>query len=186
MAEMVKRSFRSAGLELAMSQGFHPQPKLSFMTALPVGVASLDECIFFSLRKFWTIQDISEKLVFPVGLSLVSVKICPPNRPKPKVLASRWAVSADEPVFASAPLLADAHLSYTDPKRGSRHFSLKDFVLEARAANPNQATLTVKIGAEGTPKPLAAARVLWSLAPELPLSLRKLATIMEGDPLPDR
>jgi radical SAM-linked protein len=37
LARLVARTFRRAGIRVAMSQGFHPQPRLAFALALPLG-----------------------------------------------------------------------------------------------------------------------------------------------------
>ncbi len=43
------RAFRRAGVDLAYSNGYHPMPRASFATALPVGVESLAEVVDLSL-----------------------------------------------------------------------------------------------------------------------------------------
>lgn len=45
----LERLFRRAGLKLAMSQGFHPKPRLSFASALAVGIHGLDEVMELEL-----------------------------------------------------------------------------------------------------------------------------------------
>ena len=48
LAKMVARVFRRAGINVAMSQGFHPQPRISFSLALPLGQIGLNE--YFDAR----------------------------------------------------------------------------------------------------------------------------------------
>ena len=43
LGRVLNRAFRRAGLKLAYSQGFHPMPKVSFFSALPVGTESMGE-----------------------------------------------------------------------------------------------------------------------------------------------
>lgn len=43
LAKMVARIFRRSGINVAMSQGFHPQPRISFSLALPLGQIGLNE-----------------------------------------------------------------------------------------------------------------------------------------------
>ncbi len=43
LANAFQRVLRRAGIPVAMSQGFHPQPKLSFATPLPTGMESRNE-----------------------------------------------------------------------------------------------------------------------------------------------
>jgi radical SAM-linked protein len=69
-----ERSFRRAGLPLAYSQGFHPQPKIQLAAALPLGISARAE-----LLDFWTNQDIDlqalpERMAgyMPPGLKILS------------------------------------------------------------------------------------------------------------------
>ena len=45
MANVFARALRRADVRLKYSEGFHPQPKLSFQDALPVGMESLEELL---------------------------------------------------------------------------------------------------------------------------------------------
>jgi radical SAM family uncharacterized protein/radical SAM-linked protein len=181
MVESFKRSFRRAGLELTVSQGFHPHPKVSFLTALPLGVASLDECLIFSLKAFVPTEDLMSAISLPQGLAFQSLVPLPPEGPKPRALASRWLIESQDPVFLSPPLFSGARLSYTDPKRGPRDFPLDDYIWEASNPDPFRALLTIRIGLEGTPKPLETAKIVWSLEPTFKARLTKLATILDTD-----
>jgi radical SAM-linked protein len=44
-----ERLFRRAGISLAMSEGFHPKPKMMFPSALAVGIEGLDEVLEIEL-----------------------------------------------------------------------------------------------------------------------------------------
>ncbi|MBW2128139.1 MAG: TIGR03960 family B12-binding radical SAM protein [Deltaproteobacteria bacterium] len=45
LVRLFTRAFKRAGIEMAYSQGYHPMPKISFTTALPVGTESLHETV---------------------------------------------------------------------------------------------------------------------------------------------
>jgi radical SAM family uncharacterized protein/radical SAM-linked protein len=182
MVEAFKRAFRRAGLDLALSQGFHPLPKFSFLTALPLGVASLDECLIFSLSSHAPAAEVGPLIALPEGLRLAKVESLPPHGPKPRALAARWMVASPGPAFGGAPLPSATHLSYDDPKRGRRDFLLADHILEASSPDPFHAILTIRIGEHGTPKPIEAARTMWGLPAGLQASLVKLSTILDTDP----
>lgn len=47
LMRLVQRAFRRAGIQLKYSQGFHPQPVLSFGPALSVGIEGLEELVDF-------------------------------------------------------------------------------------------------------------------------------------------
>ena len=49
MMSLFHRAFRRAGMSLAYSDGFHPQPRISLRDALPVGMESEEEVVDFEL-----------------------------------------------------------------------------------------------------------------------------------------
>ena len=52
------RAFKRAGLNLIYSKGFHPLPKLSFASALPVGTESIHETVDFELYETMPISSV--------------------------------------------------------------------------------------------------------------------------------
>jgi hypothetical protein len=164
-----------------MSQGFHPQPKLSFMTALPLGVPSLDECMIFSLSENIDPREITARLKLPEGLDLALVDALAKGRPKPRVVSGRWLVRADEPVLAGPPPPHHGPIVVNDPKKGQREFSVSEFVPEAVSLDVEKAVVTIRLGLAGTPKPADVVRFLWKLPPEINLSVLKLNTVLNTD-----
>jgi radical SAM family uncharacterized protein/radical SAM-linked protein len=59
---IIQRAFRAAGLPVAHSEGFHPQPKISFGPALPVGVESAQETLDVDLTAYFEPWAVSGKL----------------------------------------------------------------------------------------------------------------------------
>ena len=47
---MMIRALRRAGINMEYSKGFHPMPKVSFLSALPVGIGSLHETMIIEIR----------------------------------------------------------------------------------------------------------------------------------------
>ncbi len=76
LANAMTRAFRRAELPVAMSQGFHPHPKLSFATALPVGLQSMGEYAEVDFTAHVPVDDFCARIraVFPVGLELISAR----------------------------------------------------------------------------------------------------------------
>jgi radical SAM family uncharacterized protein/radical SAM-linked protein len=176
--ELFKRAFRRGGLSLALSHGFHPSPKLSFMTALPLGVPSLDEVMIFSLSDGVPPEEILASLDLPEGLRLTRLARLPLARPRPELKGSSWLVAAGSPAFADPPLYPDAHLGYTDKKGRAREYLIRDFILETRALSPARLEISLAFRETGSPKPLDCVRALWGLPPSLPLELSKLKTLI--------
>jgi radical SAM-linked protein len=83
LAKAWERTFRRADLPMAFSQGFHPQPKMQFAAALPVGVQGVAE-----LLDLWLVERLSPDTfknrvvpVLPPGLHLVDVREVPLKAP---------------------------------------------------------------------------------------------------------
>jgi hypothetical protein len=54
----MERLFRRAGLRLGMSEGFHPKPRLSFPSALAVGIEGLDEVMELELAQTYSADEL--------------------------------------------------------------------------------------------------------------------------------
>lgn len=57
-----ERAMRRAGLPIAYSQGFHPQPKISLAAALPLGFSSRAEVLDVRLNEEMSVEEISTRL----------------------------------------------------------------------------------------------------------------------------
>ncbi|MFN8461848.1 MAG: TIGR03936 family radical SAM-associated protein [Anaerolineales bacterium] len=57
-----ERAARRAELPLAYSQGFHPQPKMSLASALPLGFSSTCEVLDMRLERDVELGDLRERL----------------------------------------------------------------------------------------------------------------------------
>lgn len=71
-----ERAARRAGLPLAYSQGFHPQPKMSLAAALPLGFSSTCEVLDLRLERDIPLEDLPEQLnnTLPPGIQVRSVE----------------------------------------------------------------------------------------------------------------
>lgn len=59
---IIEQSIRRADIPITFSEGFNPRPRLSFTTALPVGVSSDDEVIYLQLSEWLNPQDVIQKI----------------------------------------------------------------------------------------------------------------------------
>src|SRR5512137_1345910 len=73
---MWERAARRAGLPLAYSQGFHPQPKIHFAAPLPLGYSSRCEVLDMRLNEELMGIDLSERLnaALPAGIRVFSIQ----------------------------------------------------------------------------------------------------------------
>jgi radical SAM-linked protein len=77
-----------------MSEGYHPKPRISFPSALAVGIAGIDEVMELELVEPCLSGELHELLSrhAPPGLSINSVEALPPASPKARVRSFRYAV----------------------------------------------------------------------------------------------
>jgi radical SAM-linked protein len=71
-----ERLFRRAGVALAMTEGFHPKPKMMFPSALAVGIEGLDEILEIELAEQQELAELMEivRAHSPAGLVIHGVE----------------------------------------------------------------------------------------------------------------
>ncbi|HEX3032550.1 MAG TPA: TIGR03936 family radical SAM-associated protein [Bacillota bacterium] len=81
--KVVERALRRAHIPIAFSEGFNPHPKLSFGSALAVGVTSDKEYLDLELQEDWEPGKLLKTLVanMPGGYRLVQAKRLAPEAP---------------------------------------------------------------------------------------------------------
>src|SRR5260221_11475364 len=86
LARAWERVFRRAGVDLRMSEGFHPKPRLSFPSALAVGVSGADEVLEAELTCPWPTDEVAAALArcAPAGLTVTTVELLPTGTPPPQ------------------------------------------------------------------------------------------------------
>ena len=86
LLRLFERLFRRADLRLAMTEGFHPKPRMTFPAALALGVTGLDEVMEFELATPMTAAALRELLRehAPPGLEMQSVEAMPPGTKRRK------------------------------------------------------------------------------------------------------
>jgi radical SAM-linked protein len=176
--EVFKRAFRRGGYKLSLSQGFHPSPRLSFLSALPLGVPSWDELLLFSLTE--DLEPSAIKLSLPSGFKVLSLERLAKNKLKPTIAATLWKITTQEPLWSEVPLFPGAQVSYTNSKGLKKNYDLANFVAKIEVITPYELHLTIRSDPLGTPKPLPSARALWGLSEDIPLELQKLKSVLSA------
>ncbi len=76
-----ERLFRRAGVALRMSEGFHPKPRMSFPSALAMGVSGADEVLEVELANEADADDLAVALQrhAPAGLEITASELRPPG-----------------------------------------------------------------------------------------------------------
>jgi radical SAM-linked protein len=161
-----ERSFRRAGLPLAYSQGFHPQPKIQLASALPLGINSRVE-----LLDFWTNQDIDLHTLpevmaghMPPGLEILSSQQVDERQPtlQTQVLAAEYQLQLRE---AGSPPDLDQRVSsllaadsIVRERRG-KQYDLRPLIedLQVTGKHMLRMRLAAREGATGRPEEVLAA-----------------------------
>ena len=185
LVELFKRTFRRASIELIQSQGFHPQPKISFLTALPLGITSDDEYVKVECRHHLPASELTRLLTtyLPSEIIIKGGHHLPPGHSKVRPKATIWQVESDSPLFSvGPPLHPEAIVRYTsrNARRANqdKEYNLKDFVWLAQA-EPTKVEITIEMGLNGTPKPIDSVLALWGLKLEDgSFTLKKVKTIL--------
>ena len=92
------RAFKRIGLSLVYSKGYHPMPKITFASALPVGTESMHETVDIQLYETMPISQLKEDLAeqLPAGIRIILVEEVPPGRKNPELLESHFSITLKE------------------------------------------------------------------------------------------
>lgn len=94
LARVWERLLRRAGLQLAFSQGFHPKPKISYPSALALGIEALDEVVELEVLGVVDLQTIGDLLrrEMPAGMTLLDLRALQTALGKAKVLGATYRI----------------------------------------------------------------------------------------------
>ena len=160
-----ERAARRAGLALAYSQGFHPQPKIQFAAPLPLGFSSRCEIVDLWLHEELECSELASRLqtVVPDGITILGVESIDAQAPPLSTLVQ----AAEYEVAFLAPLEAaelDARVrtllgaSSTPRERRGRRYDLRPLIQSLKVVQGTSAPgptlfmrLTALEGATGRP-----------------------------------
>ena len=143
----LERLFRRAGLRLQMSEGFHPKPRISFPSALALGMEGHDEVMELELAESGSAEELHERLAAHAipGLKFRRVEILAPGAKQARVRrvayeatipAERLANLADQVrrVWGSTsyPVQRGEEGSMVDVRQFLEELSLQEGVLRMR------------------------------------------------------
>jgi radical SAM-linked protein len=99
MARAWQRIARRANLPLAYSEGFNPQPRMSFAAALPVGCTSDHEELDLVLSPACVIDAVKTQLdrALPPGMKVISIAELPLNAPalQMQLIATEFEITVE-------------------------------------------------------------------------------------------
>ena len=94
LVRSMERLFRRAGLQLGMSEGFHPKPRMSYPSALALGIEGIDEVMELELAQEYSAEEVRQRLADAAipGLSFPSVDILPPGVKKARLQSATYRI----------------------------------------------------------------------------------------------
>ena len=109
LVRTVERALRRAGVQLSMTEGFHPKARLSFPLALSVGIAGHDEVMEIELSENVEVKSLTELLMaeFPEGFEIQHLELIPEGTKKAKVSKVVYEVPIPADVEESAKQAAE-------------------------------------------------------------------------------
>jgi radical SAM-linked protein len=165
-----ERAMRRADLPLSYSQGFHPQPKISLASALPLGFSSRGEVLDVRFNEEIPTEEIAARLKdsLPPDIQITNVEIVDEREPalQTQVLSAAYNVDLTEPVDGSdltrkvEELLASESLPR---ERRNKFYDLRplietlNVITEANGKVWLQMKLAARDGATGRPEEVLTA-----------------------------
>jgi len=160
-----ERAARRAGLALAYSQGFHPQPKIQFAAPLPLGFSSRCEIVDLWLHEELECSELASRLqrVVPDGISILGVESIDTQAPALSTLvqAAEYEVGFSAPQYAAeleARVRTLLGASSTPRERRGRRYDLRPLIQSLKVVQATSAPgpkllmrLTALEGATGRP-----------------------------------
>ncbi len=156
-----ERASRRAGLPLAYTQGFHPQPKINLASPLPLGFSSRCEMVDMRLNEDIDLKELPMRLqsAMPSGIGIVKVESVDEREPalQIQVIAAEYEATLTESVDSSSlkqkidDLMASESLLR---ERRGKQYDLRPLIeeLDAVSGDKIRMRLAAREGATGRPE----------------------------------
>jgi radical SAM-linked protein len=183
--ELIKiftRALRRAQVALRFSEGFHPMPKVSFESALPVGIESRQEHFVVEVPLQVSPADIIERVnkQLPEGLTITNCNVFTQQTPVQTSKIGHYTVTLKEGTLSEAKLSdflerATWPLRKTNQKGRVKTIDLKKAVANLRLSSPKAAQLTLRLSSGNHVRPTDVLGHVFGLSERAV----KLATIVK-------
>ncbi|MGW8186897.1 MAG: TIGR03960 family B12-binding radical SAM protein [Desulfobacterales bacterium] len=151
MANVFVRALRRADVRLKYSEGFHPQPKLSFLDALPVGMESLEELLLVTVTGETTPNRIIRRLntQLPDGLLVTDCRPIASKFVRPESVVTAYRLVLDGDVFLDEKIVSFLEKSEwivtrTNRKGKVRQIDLRRVVSHIEKISSSQLSLSLR------------------------------------------
>ncbi len=183
LARAFNRALRRAGLFAAHTGGFHPTPKVSFSSPLPVGTESLQETVRVELRDPPPPAEVRQRLnrTLPEDLRILLVEDVTNLEKRNRLLETRYSITSGEggfdPAAARRFLDAGEHaVVKTTPKGKERTVDARALVGDIRCPSPDTVELVLLHPPGPSLKPGEIVREIFGLTDDQVSSLKILKT----------
>lgn len=155
---LFERAIRRANIPIWMSQGFNPRPKMSFPTALALGIEGINEIIELELSQWMAPGKLQEclKAQLPPGLVITSAESITPRSPsRVDELVYRIEVNLPKEITQEKvdEFLAEKKFQISREKKGGKKlFNLRSSIVSITLED-NVLLLKLKPTKEGTARP---------------------------------
>ncbi len=175
------RAFRRAGVGLVYSNGYHPMPKASFATALPVGVESLAEVVDLSLYDNGNISQAIELVnrELPPGIRALAIEEVLTKERPPQVKESTFHVRVRGSLGEEELIrFLDLHECPVIRKRGSREhvIDIRSQVKGLNLLSSDEIEMVVRHDAGPEMKPSEIIKEIFALTDSQAEEIRVLKT----------
>ena len=151
LARTFERLLRRIDLPLAMSEGFHPHPKINFPSALAVGVEGISEVVEVAITEAVETATLQQRLdgQLPEGLTIVDIRLMNDNEPKTHVEQVEYSVPVPDEKCDSVKAkiaeftAAEQWLVERTNKRGTKQVDIRPGV-HALDLNNNQLSMRLE------------------------------------------
>jgi radical SAM family uncharacterized protein/radical SAM-linked protein len=169
MVRLFSRAFRRAGLDMAYSEGYHPIPKISFSTALPVGMESLQEVCEIELVGALPISALRDRIdrQLPQGIELICMENITHQKKKLKPQESHFCVSFNGLAidqYAIENFLQASHYPITKTrKKEALVVDAKPLVKSVKRLSQGRLELVIRHGSQPELRPIDIVKGIFHL-----------------------
>jgi radical SAM family uncharacterized protein/radical SAM-linked protein len=174
--EMVKiflRAIHRTEIPVKYSKGFHPKPNISFEDPLPIGLESLNETFYLSVRGSVEPKALVEKLNrhLPEGLRILACRMAPINPSRKTFEPAIYTITLKNRRFNEAKIndFLDRKaftFSRVNRKGKSKTIDLKEMVFNLMLPAPNTLKMSLKTEPGNTVRPFEVLDKIFGLPEE--------------------
>ena len=182
LGRALNRAFRRAGLDLVYSKGFHPMPKISFFSALPVGTESMAETADIELAEHLDKDDLKAAInrELPKGINITTIEKVSSSEKKRHIETSRFLITLDGAAFNEANLMKFLQSKHFEVvkinKKGEHSIDARKLVTAMKIVSPEQIDLTIRQTDTLTLKPAEIVKGVFYLGEEEISNMKILKT----------